>query len=86
MRNDMPYLAVKINQNDVAGTLKKIENFWSQIDPENDFSYTFLNEDYAETFTKIEQQRSLFSILNFMVLLISLLGLFGLSALLVEQK
>ncbi|MCK0200119.1 ABC transporter permease [Ornithobacterium rhinotracheale] len=86
MRNDMPYLAVKINQNDVAGTLKKIENFWSQIDPENDFSYTFLNEDYAETFTKIEQQRTLFSILNFMVLLISLLGLFGLSALLVEQK
>ncbi|MGQ2117598.1 ABC transporter permease [Ornithobacterium rhinotracheale] len=86
MRNDMPYLAVKINQNDVAGTLKKIENFWSQIDPENDFSNTFLNEDYAETFTKIEQQRSLFSILNFMVLLISLLGLFGLSALLVEQK
>ncbi|MGP2569821.1 ABC transporter permease [Ornithobacterium rhinotracheale] len=86
IRNAIPYLAVKINQNDVAGTLKKIENFWSQIDPENDFSYTFLNEDYAETFTKIEQQRSLFSILNFMVLLISLLGLFGLSALLVEQK
>ncbi|PWN60883.1 ABC transporter permease [Chryseobacterium viscerum] len=80
-------IQLKIDQNDIDGTVKRLKTYWqSNVEPGYPFDYYFLDKKFTETFVKYQKQQTLFTILNAMVLIVALLGLFALSSLMIEQK
>jgi len=80
-------IQLKIDPNDIDGTVKRLKTYWQgSIEPGYPFDYYFLDKKFAETFAKYQKQQTLFTILNAMVLIVALLGLFALSSLMIEQK
>lgn len=57
-----------------------------EIEPGYPFNGNFVNKNFEKTFEKFQKQRLLFSVLNSVVLVVALLGLFALASLLIEQK
>ena len=77
----------KIKPNNIDETLSYIENYWKEnIEQGYPFSYGFVNERFASTYQKYKKQQSLFYILTSIVMLVSLLGLFTLATLTIQQR
>jgi len=77
----------KIKTDNVAETIADIETFWKQnVDNEYPFSYEFLDKKFAKTYDKYEKQQTMFLVLSITVILMSLLGLFALSTLTIQQR
>ena len=86
-RFDVYNIQLKIDQNDIDGTVKRLKTYWqSNVEQGYPFDYYFLDQQFAKTFEKYQKQQTLFTILNVMVLMVALLGLFALSSLMIEQK
>ncbi|ATN04778.1 ABC transporter permease [Chryseobacterium indologenes] len=80
-------IQVKIKADDIEGTVAKLKKFWqTSAEPGYPIDYYFLNQKFAKTFEMYQKQQTLFTILNAMVLMVALLGLFALSSLMIEQK
>ena len=80
-------IMVKLSPDNMPETINRIEEYWQKnIEPGYPFKYQFVNKQFAKTFDNYKKQRTLFSILNAMVLVVALLGLFALSSLMIEQK
>lgn len=80
-------IQVKLKADDIEGTVNRIKKFWgTKAEPGYPFNYYFINQKFAKTFEEYQKQQTLFTILNAMVLMVALLGLFALSSLMIEQK
>jgi putative ABC transport system permease protein len=80
-------IQLKIKPDDIDGTVKRIKTYWqSNVEQGYPIDYYFLDQKFAKTFEKYQKQQTLFTILNAMVLMVALLGLFALSSLMIEQK
>ena len=80
-------ILIKVKPDDIDGTVKRIKKYWENtVEPGYPFNYYFVDKQFAKTFVQYQKQQTLFSILNAMVLLVALLGLFALSSLMIEQK
>ncbi|MPS73385.1 MAG: ABC transporter permease [Chryseobacterium sp.] len=80
-------IQLKLKADDIDGTLKRIKAYWqNNVEPGYPFDYFFIDKKFAQSFEKYQKQQTLFTILNAMVLMVALLGLFALSSLMIEQK
>lgn len=87
VKNNMSNLQIKLSGDDIDGTLEQIKEFWlTKAEPGYPFEYEFVDKQFAKTFERFQKQQTLFTMLNIVVLVIALLGLFALSSLLIEQK
>jgi len=80
------YFAVKINNQDIPKTLKFIEKKWTTAFPEKVFEYHFLDESLQDTYIVEERLTKMTGYASLLAILISIFGLFGLSALLTQQR
>ena len=80
------YVAVKIKTDNIAETLKMIEQSWKNIASDIPFQYCFLDEDYNRLYKSEEQTSEIFSFFSVLALLIGFLGLFGLASFVVEKR
>ena len=86
-KNNVSYVQLKINPNNMQETFDYIEGFWKEnIESGYPFNPIFLNEQFAETYKSYQKQKILFLILTIVVILISLLGLFALATLTIQQR
>ncbi len=67
-------------------TMEHIREKWAAYDPNHPFEYSFLDERFDELYRADERQSTLISVLSGICLLISLLGILGLSAFTAEQR
>jgi len=80
-------IQLKLKSDDIDGTVKRIKAYWQKnIEPGYPFNSYFIDKQFAKTFETYQKQQTLFTILNAMVLMVALLGLFALSSLMIEQK
>jgi putative ABC transport system permease protein len=78
---------VKINPRNSKETISEIEKFWTtKIDTRYPFSYDFVDKSFARTYSDYISQRNLFSLLNIVVILIALFGLFCLASFSIERR
>jgi ABC-type antimicrobial peptide transport system permease subunit len=80
------YAAIRINKLDLQNTLDFIETKFKSYSSSHPFDYHFMNEDYDRMYqfeTRLSKILKYFSIL---AICIALLGLYGLSAFIAEQK
>ncbi|MXO07057.1 ABC transporter permease [Flavobacterium sp. HBTb2-11-1] len=78
---------VKVNPVEMENTLPNLENFWRKnIDADFPFKYDFVDKAYARNYKEFIDQRNLFSLLNVIVILIALFGLFALASYSVQSR
>ena len=86
-RFNMNNIQFKIKADDIDGTVNRLKDYWtSKVEQGYPFNGYFINKQFAKSFEKYQKQQTLFTILNAMVLMVALLGLFALSSLMIEQK
>ena len=83
-----PYggLIVKTKNADVAGVLDFAEEKWATFNPEQAFTYSFLEDSFEETYRKEEKMGVILSIFTMLTIFVACLGLFGLITFATEQR
>lgn len=77
---------IKMNDEDVQGTIRYIESRWNEIFPSSPFEYSFLSDRFNEQFGADEKRGFIFTMFTVLAILIACLGLFGLASYTVEQR
>lgn len=87
MLQNVHHIYVKISPDDMEGTIAGIEKLWTEeVDPDFPFHYEFVEKDFARTYRQYIHQRNLFSLLNVVVIVIALFGLFALASFSIERR
>ncbi|WP_159799475.1 ABC transporter permease [Flavobacterium sp. MK4S-17] len=87
MLGNVSSIYVKVDAENMQQTIADIEKFWTtKVDTEYPFSYDFVNKNYARTYEDYIKQKNLFSLLNIIVILIAVFGLFALASYSIQRK
>lgn len=78
VRGDFRKAAVKLNGDDVKGTLKTIEKAYASVSPGYPFEYEFLDESFDKLYKSEHDAQILFRNFSVTAILIACLGLLGL--------
>ncbi len=79
-------VAVKLQSNNISGLLSTIDQKWSEFMPNQPIRYTFLDESFARMYDDISRTGKVFTSFAVLAIIVACLGLFGLSAFMVEQR
>jgi putative ABC transport system permease protein len=77
---------VKVNTGKIRETVAFLESTAQRLNPEFPFDYSFMDEDYARLYQEDVRLRDLAQYFSILTVLISCMGLLGLSAHIAEQK
>ena len=70
----------------VDAAIQVVKELWEKNIPTFPFSYTFLDEHFAQLYRSDEQMSAVVAIMAMLAILISCMGLFGLAAITTEKK
>ena len=79
-------LLVRFNPEHIASVIPFIERTWRAIIPHHPFEYRFLDEELEKSLFSLGRTQSLLSVFAALAIIISCLGLLGLSSHAVEQR
>ncbi|QYH39040.1 FtsX-like permease family protein [Algoriphagus sp. NBT04N3] len=77
---------IRINSSSMQEALAEIEGVFAELNPVFPFTYQFMDENYARMYREDVRLRDLAKYFSLLTILISCLGLLGLSAHVAEQK
>jgi len=86
INNRYNYLSVKIDPGNTAGALEYIENTWNEFSPVYPFAYSFVDDSLERMYRTERKLGMSFTACAMIAILISSLGLFGLTSFTAEQK
>jgi putative ABC transport system permease protein len=84
--NNYGGLIIKIKTTDVTGFLNGLKTKWNSFNPQGPLSYNFLDEKFAALYASELRTQQIFSSFAILAIIIATLGLFGLSAFVIEQR
>jgi putative ABC transport system permease protein len=79
-------LGKSVNSDNIASSISMIQNEWKSFFPDNPFDYFFLDDFYSKQYSNDKQVINLFHFFCGLAILISGLGLFGLSSFTARQR
>ena len=79
-------VVVRTEPGTTEATIKALENISKDLNPAYPFSYDFLDQGLANQYKGEQQMGSIFNLFALLAILISSLGLYGLSAFLAQQR
>jgi len=79
-------ILVKIKSGDEQNTIAQIEQFYHKFHPDQSFNFSFLDEDNQRLYTAETRVATLSKYFAFLAILISCLGLLGLTAFTAERR
>mgnify|MGYP001558193029 FL=1 len=80
------FLQIRLTGEDLQGTIDFVKKIWSRYDINHPFEYFFLDQRFNEQYKADITQNKLLLLLSYICILISLLGLVGLSAFTATQR
>jgi putative ABC transport system permease protein len=86
MASEISHIYVKLKSEDMENTIANIEKLWAKVDTEYPFKYDFVDKQYARTYESYVKQKSLFLLLNVVVIGIALFGLFALASYSIQRR
>jgi putative ABC transport system permease protein len=81
-----PRIIVRIKSGNTEETLKKLKNIWAKVVPQISFESSFLNENINNQYKTEERLTTIITSSSLLSILITCLGLFGLTTLITIQK
>ena len=79
-------LSIRVPGSQVEAALPQIEAIWDQHITDRPFDYTFLDDHFAELYRADQQMAQVIGLLAGLAILIACLGLFGLAAVVTQQR
>ena len=79
-------LAVKLKTEDMAGSIKSLTVLWNKFAPHQSIRYSFLDDRYAAMYADVKRMEKIFTSFSILAIIVACLGLFALSAFMVEQR
>jgi putative ABC transport system permease protein len=79
-------VSAKLQGDDVATSLREIEKVWKKFAPHQPIRYTFLDENFARMYDDVKRMGQIFTSFAVLAIVVACLGLFALSAFMVEQR
>lgn len=80
------YMFMRIDPENIPGTISHAKKVFQQFDPEFPFEYRFLDEDFDRLYRSEQRTGRIINIFAALTIIISCLGLFGLASFMVEQR
>ena len=80
------YLVAHAKTNNIGSVLESIGKTWKQLNPNEPFEYTFLNDDFQKNYEADNRLAAIVRNFTIIAILISCLGLFGLATFSAEQR
>jgi hypothetical protein len=80
------YAIVRTLPGETENTIQALENICKELNPSYPFEYNFVDQDIANMYKAEQRMGSLFNIFAVLAIVISCLGLYGLSAYLAERR
>jgi putative ABC transport system permease protein len=85
--NNFQNVYVKVSPNNLTETLAQLKAYWEKnVNPDYPFDYEFVNKGFAKTYQGQVKQKDLFFILNLVVIIIAIFGLFALASFSMERR
>jgi putative ABC transport system permease protein len=78
--------SVKVKSKNMASVLQAIKNVWNKFMPHQPFRYTFMDDNYARMYEDVDRIGKIFASFAGLAIIVACLGLFALSAFMVEQR
>jgi len=79
-------IQVKLNPDHVNASIAQAENIWKKYFPQLPFEYKFLDEDFNSQYAADQKRGKIFAAFSLLTILITCLGLLGLTAFTTQQK
>ena len=79
-------ISVKLSTTDVALTISKIEDMWRRFSPHQPIRTAFLDDSFARMYDDVQRMGQIFTSFAVFAIVVACLGLFALSAFMVEQR
>lgn len=84
--NSNSIVAARITDDNLAGLVGSVEEVWRQFSPHQEMRYTFLDESFARMYDDVQRTGQIFTTFAILAIMVACLGLFALSAFMVEQR
>jgi len=79
-------VSVKVTTADISTTLQSIGTVWKKFSPHQPMRYAFLDESYSRMYDDVKRMGRIFTTFAVFAIIVACLGLFALSAFMVEQR
>ena len=79
-------ISVRVNTANLPALMSQIESKWKNLSPKQEFTYSFMDEDFDAAYRAEQRVGTLFISFSTLAILIACLGLFGLAAFAAEQR
>ncbi len=79
-------IQVKLNPGDIKTSITKAESIWKKYFPQLPFEYKFLDDDFNSQYAADQKRGKIFAAFSVLTILITCLGLLGLTAFTTQQK
>ena len=77
---------MRISNNNIQQTIAQLERVYKEFNPKYPFDYDFMDQEYAALYRSEQRIADLSKYFSIIAIIISCLGLFGLSAFTAEQR
>ncbi len=84
--NNSNIVSVKVNSSSTSSVIQSIDGIWKKFSPNQPIRYTFLNESFARMYDDVQRMGRIFISAAGLAIIVACLGLFALSAFMVEQR
>lgn len=79
-------LILKIKTTNIESFLSDLKKQWNAYNPSGPLEYNFLDEEFASLYASEQRTQQIFTVFAVLAIIIASLGLFGLSAFVIEQR
>lgn len=79
-------VSVKVKTADMGRAIEAVSGVWKTFAPHQPIRYTFLDENFARMYDDVQRTGRIFTTFTVLAIVVACLGLFALSAFMVEQR
>lgn len=84
--DEYSFIALRIKPDNIERTISSLTATWKKFDAEDDFQYSFLDNDFAALYQSEQNLQRVLTLFTALSVIIACLGLFGLTAFTTEQR
>jgi putative ABC transport system permease protein len=78
--------SVKLNTTNMQNAIESVSSVWKKFMPNQAIRYSFLDDSYARMYDDVRRMGNIFASFAVLAIIVACLGLFALSAFMVEQR
>ncbi|MEZ4999348.1 MAG: FtsX-like permease family protein [Bacteroidales bacterium] len=78
-------LSIRIDKDDLPGTIERIRTIFNRFSPDTPLNYTFFDEEFDQVYHQERRISSLFVFFSMLAIILGCLGMFGMAAFSISQ-